>query len=111
MGISIDLWMGKWFQTLFTIILPINWCKRLWDNIFAENIFFLVKFGIAFSMMIKDDILKMDEEVEIIKYFKDFEKYSLCYDNEFLNEKNDVYSIILKSKKIKIDIDYYLKNY
>ena len=111
MGISIDLWMGKWFQTLFTIILPINWCKRLWDNIFAENIFFLVKFGIAFSMMIKDDILKMDEEVEIIQYFKDFEKYSLCYDNDFLNEKNDVYSIILKSKKIKIDIDYYLKNY
>ena len=111
LGISIDLWMGKWFQTVFTIILPINWCKRLWDNIFADNIFFIVKFGIAFTIMIKDELLKMDEEIQILNYFKNFEKYALCYDNDLLNEKCDVYSIILKSKKIKIDIDYYLKNY
>ena len=101
LGISIDLWMGKWFQTVFTIILPINWCKRLWDNIFAENIFFMVKFGIAFTMLIKDDLMKMDEEVDILNYFKDFEKYSLCSDNDILNQKSDVYSIIIKSKKIK----------
>ena len=43
MGISVDLWMSKWFQTVFTIILPISWCKRLWDNIFAENKFFYGK--------------------------------------------------------------------
>lgn len=77
MGITIDLWMGKWFQTLFTIILPINWCQRLWDNIFAENVFFIVKFGIAFTLMIKDDLMKMNEEVQILDYFKNFEKYSL----------------------------------
>ena len=111
LGISIDLWMGKWFQTVFTIILPINWCKRLWDNIFAENIFFMVKFGIAFTMLIKDDLMKMDEEVDILNYFKDFEKYSLCSDNDILNQKSDVYSIIIKSKKIKLDVDYFLKNY
>ena len=103
--------MGKWFQTVFTIILPINWCKRLWDNIFAENIFFMVKFGIAFTMLIKDDLMKMDEEVDILNYFKDFEKYSLCSDNDILNQKSDVYSIIIKSKKIKLDVDYFLKNY
>ena len=111
LGISIDFWMGKWFQTVFTIILPINWCKRLWDNIFADNILFMVKFGIAFSMMIKDDILKMEEEVDVLNYFKEFEKYSLCFENDVLNQKGDVYSIITKSQKIKIDVESFVKNY
>ena len=111
MGMTIDLWMGKWFQTLFTIILPINWCQRLWDNIFAENIFFIVKFGIAFTLIIKDDLMKMKEEVEILNYFKNFEKYSLSEKNDLLNEKCDIEALILKCKKIKIDVGIYLKNY
>ena len=111
MGISVDLWMGKWFQTVFTIILPINWCKRLWDNIFSENIFFMVKFGIAFTLLIKDDLMKMEEETEVLDYFKNFEKFSLCSENSQLNEKSDVYPIILKSKKYKIDVEHYIKNY
>ena len=111
MGITLDLWMGKWFQTLFTIILPINWCQRLWDNIFAENIYFMVKFGIAFTLMIKDDLMKMNEEVQLLNYFKDFEKYSLSEKNDLLNKKADIEAMILKSKKIKIDVGIYLKNF
>ena len=111
MELPLDLWMGKWFQTVFTIILPINWCQRLWDNIFAENIFFMVKFGIAFTLMIKDDLMKMGEEIEILNYFKEFEKSSLGEENELLNSKGDIYSVILKAKKIKIDVESYLKNY
>jgi len=111
MGMTIDLWMGKWFQTLFTIILPINWCQRLWDNIFAENIFFIVKFGIAFTLMIKDDLMKMKEEVQILNYFKNFEKYSLSEKNDLLNEKCDIEALILKCKKFKIDVGIYLKNF
>ena len=111
LGITIDLWMSRWFHTLFTILLPINWCKRIWDNIFAENIFFLVKFGICFTQMIQDDILKMEEEEQILNYFKKYEKFSLCYDNEELNKKCDLNKIILKSQKINIDIEFFLKNY
>ena len=111
LGITIDLWMSRWFHTLFIIVLPINWCKRVWDNIFAENIFFLVKFGICFTQMIQDDILKMEEEEQILNYFKKYEKFSLCYDNEELNKKCDLNKIILKSQKINIDIEFFLKNY
>ena len=111
LGITIDLWMSRWFHTLFTILLPINWCKRIWDNIFAENIFFLVKFGICFTQIIQDDILKMEEEEQILNYFKKYEKFSLCYDNEELNKKCDLNKIILKSQKIYIDIEFFMKNY
>ena len=111
LGITTDLWMGRWFHTLFTLVLPINWCKRIWDNIFAENIFFLVKFGICFSIMLKDDIIKMEEEVEILDYLKNYEKYSLCFDNEELNKKFELNKILEKSRKININIELFLKNY
>ena len=111
LGITIDLWIGRWFHTLFTLVLPINWCKRVWDNIFCENIFFLVKFGICFTLMIQEDIIKMEEEEDILNYFKNLEKYSLCFDNEELNKKCDINKLIEKSQKINIDIDYYMKHY
>ena len=111
LGITIDLWMGRWFHTLFTIVLPINWCKRVWDNIFSDNIFFLVKFGICLSMMLQNDFLKMDDEEQVLNNFKNYEKFSLCYDNEELNKKCDLNKIIEKSQKLNIDIDHYVKNY
>ena len=111
LGITIDLWMGRWFHTLFILILPINWCKRLWDNMFINDIFFLVKFGICFTLMFKDDIIKLEEEVDVLNYFKKYENYSLCFDNEELNKKFDINKILEKTKKIKIDKDVFINNY
>ena len=111
LGITIDLWMGRWFHTIFTLVLPINWCKRIWDNIFSENIFFLVKFGICFSLMIKEDILSMEEEIQVLNYFKKYEKYSLCFDNEELDKKHNINKIIEKSQKININLEFYFKIY
>ena len=111
LGITIDLWMGRWFHTIFTLVLPINWCKRIWDNIFCENIFFLIKFGICFSLIIKDDIIKTEEEIDVLNYFKKYEKYSLCFDNEELNNKYNINKIIEKSQKININLEFHLKNY
>ena len=111
LGITIDLWMGRWFHTIFTLVLPINWCKRIWDNIFTENIFFLVKFGICFSLMIKEDILNMEEEIQVLNYFKKYEKYSLCFDNEELDKKHNINKIIEKSQKININLEFYFKIY
>ena len=37
-----DVWIIKWFQTAFTILLPINWTKKLWDNIFCSDFFLLL---------------------------------------------------------------------
>ena len=111
LGITIDLWMGRWFHTIFTLVLPINWCKRIWDNIFSENIFFLVKFGICFSLMIKEDILSMEEEIQVLNYFKKYEKYSLYFDNEELDKKHNINKIIEKSQKININLEFYFKIY
>jgi hypothetical protein len=61
--------------------------------------------------MLKDDIIKMEEEVEILDYLKKYEKYSLCFDNEELNKKFELNKILEKSRKININIELFLKNY
>ena len=111
MGITYDLWIGQWFQTLFTIILPVNWCKRLWDCIYSENIFFMVKFGIAFIRILKDDIMIKSEEIDIIDFFKGLQKYSLCPENNYLEQKIDINTLIIKASKIKLDPEDYIKLY
>ena len=111
MGITYDLWIGQWFQTLFTIVLPLNWLKRLWDCIYCDNIFFVVKFGFVFTRLIKKDIMERNEEINIIDFFKEMQKYSLCPENKFLEEKIDINILISKAHKIKIDPEEYLKLY
>ena len=111
MGITYDLWIGQWFQTLFTIVLPINWLKRVWDCIYSDNIFFIVKFAIAFTRIIKDDIMVKDEEIDIINYFKELQNFSLCPENKFLDEKIDINTLILRAQKIKLDPEEYIKLY
>jgi len=111
LGITYDLWIGQWFQTLFTIVLPINWCKRVWDCIFSDNIYFIVKFGIVFTKLIKTEILEKDEEIDVINFFKDLQKFSMCPENKFLENKNDINTLITKANKIKLDPEEYIKLY
>jgi len=111
LGISYDLWIGQWFQTLFTIILPLNMCKRVWDCIFSDNIYFLVKFGIAFTKLIKTEILDKTEEIDVINFFKELQKFSMYPDNKFLESKCDIDTLIAKASKIKLDPEEYIKLY
>ena len=111
MGITYDLWVGQWFQTLFTIVLPVNWCKRLWDCIFSENIFYVVKFAVVFTNILKKDLLSMDEEIMVIDYFKNLQKFALCPTNEKLEKLGDINNLIIKANKIKLSPEEFIKNF
>ena len=111
LGISYDLWIGQWFQTLFTIILPLNMCKRVWDCIFSDNIYFLVKFGIAVTKLIKTELFDKTEEIDVINFFKELQKFSMYPDNKFLESKCDIDTLITKASKIKLDPEEYIKLY
>ena len=111
LGITYDLWIGQWFQTLFTIVLPVNWCKRVWDCILSDSIYFLVKFGIVFTKMLKNDILEKTEEIDVINFFKDLQKYSMCSENKFLEQKGNINVLITSASKIKLEPEQYFKLY
>ena len=106
-----DVWIIKWFQTAFTILLPINWTKKLWDNIFCSDFFFIIKFSIALCFFLSKDILGLNDTQLIMDYFRNIQKVPMNYTNEFLENKFDINNLLDKAKKINIDIKTYFEKY
>ena len=106
-----DVWIIKWFQTAFTILLPINWTKKLWDNIFCSDFFFIIKFSISLCFFLSKDILGLNDTQLIMDYFRNIQKVPMNCTNEFLENKFDINNLLDKSKKINIDIKTYFEKY
>ena len=106
-----DVWIIKWFQTAFTILLPINWTKKLWDNIFCSDFFFIIKFSISLCFFLSKDILGLNDTQLIMDYFRNIQKVPMNCTNEFLENKFDINNLLEKAKKINIDIKTYFEKY
>ncbi len=65
-----ELWISKWLQTLFTIILPYDAVKRVWDCILTNGLDFIIIFSIAYLKYLESDLLKLNETIDIINFFK-----------------------------------------
>ena len=109
--ITNDVWIIKWFQTAFTVILPINWCKKLWDNIFSTDFFFIIKFSISLCLALSNDIMKLDEQQLIMDYFRNIQTVPMSYNNPFLENKFDVDNLLNDARKIIININDYISKY
>ncbi len=108
--ITYDIWIGKWFQTLFTLILPIEWCKRLFDCIFVNGIFFLIDFGLALVILLEKHLNKLEDDSEILNYLKELNDNPLS-NNKKLSNLLSIKDLLKKTKKINIDINDYYKKY
>ena len=94
-----EAWIGKWFQTLYTICLPLNLVTRLWDCIISEGLEFMFNFSLALLQNFEDELLKMEDSVDVLEFFK--KHMTLFGENDdkfFYNEEE----IILQAKKIHI---------
>lgn len=110
MEIPSDVWVGKWYQTMFTIVLPVEHCMRLWDCIFVYGICFMINFSIIFIKAMQKDLMAMNDEIEIIEYFKSMMKFALSdTDSSFNVQKID--ALLLKAKKLKLDLHFYLHKF
>lgn len=96
--IPAELWISKWFQTLFTICLPIDMLLRLWDCVFAKGLDFLFNFAIVLIKLFEDELLKFEDISDISEFFKNINSYS----NTGSNYKFDVEGLISDALKFKI---------
>ena len=106
-----DVWIIKWFQTAFTIILPISWSKKLWDNIFSSDFFFIIKFSISLCFFLSKDILGLNDTQLIMDYFRNIQKIPMNFTNDFLENKFEINNLLDKARTINIDIEKYLEKY
>ena len=109
--ITNDVWIIKWFQTAFTVILPINWSQKLWDNIFSTDFFFIIKFSVSLCMALSKDLIQLNEQQFIMDYFRNIQTVPMSYNNPFLESKFDINNLLNEAGKINIDVDKYIAKY
>ena len=95
-----ELWITKWFQTLFTICLPIDLLIRLWDCIFVKGLDFLFNFSLCLIKVFEKDLIKFDDISDICQYFNNLNPY--IYKNRSDSVILDVEKIINDSLILRI---------
>lgn len=113
LGVPDHAWISKWFMMIFLYSLPLDIICRVWDFLFSEESFTAtLKIAIALMKILKPDLMKFDEIVEIMEYFKIlkgglYEPYkSMFLDNietiksKHITLKGDI--LVRKARKVKI---------
>lgn len=96
-----EVWIAKWFQTLFVIVLPANSVIRLWDCIMAYGLEFLLNFTLSLLKHFEYDLLKCPDTYDIVEYFRGINTHFI-----------DIEEILINAKKIFISKNqvFYLKH-
>ena len=64
-----EFWVGKWFQTLFTLSLPFDELNVVWDVLLIRGFDFIVYLSLAIAEFIEKDILEIKESSDIVAFF------------------------------------------
>lgn len=102
-----DLWVSKWFMTLFTICLPFEVVSRVWDCLFATDLLFLIKFTFSFLKNIESTILRFNDTFDILDFFKSlspFENLSLVSEATGAFKYN-IEQILADALKINLNLE------
>ena len=69
--LPLELWIGKWIQTLFIISLPFEETCRIWDYLFIYGFDFIIPicFGIIYYM--EENLLLIKDSSDVMEYFKE----------------------------------------
>lgn len=70
-----EFWISKWFMTLFTVCFPHEVVLRIWDCMFASDIFFLIKFTISYLSNLEHKILEYDDVFDLLDFFNSFSPF------------------------------------
>lgn len=90
-----EFWIGKWFQTLFTLSLPFDELNMIWDVLLIRGFDFIIYICLALCGFIEKDLLNLKDSAEIISYL-----------DKVLNSQDN--GLILTNKKSFEDIDNYI---
>ena len=65
-----ELWLYKWLQSLFILVLPFSVVIRLWDCIFAFGLEFILNYSIAFLTYCEKGILRSNDIIDFLDCFQ-----------------------------------------
>ena len=102
-----EMWVGKWFQALFTISMPFAELSNVWDNLIIKGFDFIIFISLAIIDSIEKDLFELKDSSDILNYLDNIinpKENSITNKKLFIEEKD--YIIPLKeviSKAYKIE--------
>jgi hypothetical protein len=99
-----QLWITKWLLTLFLYSLPPIVVVRIWDFIFNENLFALVKVSVGLLKMIEKDIVNLDTLGfdALLRHIKGDKRKAQDGEFDFAIKEIDPEVLIKISKKVNL---------
>lgn len=94
-----ELWISKWFQTLFTVCIPVDLLVRVWDCFIVKGLDFLFNFSIALLKKHEKSLLTFQDISEVSQYFRSMNP-SLTKEKDRI--KFDVEELISNALDLKI---------
>jgi hypothetical protein len=96
-----EIWIFKWIQSLFSLIIDFSINVRLWDCILANGLNFIFYFILGFLKFFENEILIAEEMVDFVCIFKN---------NQVINNKNNISTInealVCRDKLINLSIGF-----
>ena len=86
-----EFWIGKWFQTLFTLSLPFDELNMIWDVLLIRGFDFIIYICLALCGYIEKELLDLKDSAEIINYL---DKVLNSQDNDLIQTKKQSFEDI-----------------
>ena len=65
-----QFWVGKWFQTLFTLSLPFDELCYIWDLLLIKGFNFCIFLSLAIVHYLEKYLVKLNDSSDILSYLK-----------------------------------------
>ena len=73
------LWLTKWFMTIFSYSFDIKCVIRIWDNIFAHGLNYMINIALGMVELMKQDLLGKTLQ-DMLEFFPDLKEGSVDID-------------------------------
>ena len=112
-----EFWVGKWFQSLFTLSLPFDELCTIWDILIIKGFDFIIYISLAIISSIEKELLEINDSSDILTYLENVlnPKQTISINQKLLEEQQKYYiislnKIIHKAFKIEKNIIENYKN-
>lgn len=111
-----ELWIGKWFQSLFILSFPFDELSNIWDILIIKGFDYIIYISLAIIGSIEDELLQIKDSSDILAYLKNVlnPKEKITINKELIEGQEKLYIIPLKkifSKAFKIEKKLIKNNY
>ena len=103
-----ELWVGRWFQTLFTLSIPFEELCNIWDVLIIKGFDFIVYISLAIIGFLENELLELKDSSDILSFLQKvlFPKEAILIYKKQLEEDKytniiPLFEILSKANKIE----------